>query len=274
MMKLAVVVSTPEVVPVPPVALFTGSFTERLGKAAALGYQGVELMCADPARLDEGSLWRQLQGLNMEVPAIGTGALFLNEGLTLLHARPEVRAEAVRRARRLVHLAAPLGAIVTIGSFRGRVAAMGGGDAGRQALAEIIGSLADYALAQGVRLALEPLNRYEADALNTVAETLSFIHALGRENVGLLLDTFHVNIEEPIVAEAVCLAGERLWHVHLGDSNREPPGCGHFDFAGLVAALRGIGYQGYLSAELLARPDPDAAARLTYEYMRDVISDP
>ncbi|MGQ9555083.1 MAG: TIM barrel protein [Anaerolineae bacterium] len=270
-MRLAAVVSTPEVAPVPPVALFTGSFKERLRKAAALGYQGIELMCADPTRLHEGSLWQQLKGLNLEVPAIGTGALFLNEGLTLLHAQPEARAEAARRARRLVNLAAPLGAMVTIGSFRGRLSAMGGGDAGRQALAEALGSLADYALAQGVRLALEPLNRYEADALNTAAETLSFIQALGRENVGLLLDTFHANIEEPIIAEAVHLAGERLWHVHLGDSNREPPGRGHFDFAGFVAALRAIGYDGYLSAELLARPDPDMAARLTYEYMRPLL---
>ena len=61
------------------------------------------------------------------------------------------------------------------------------------------------------------------------------------------------------------------WHVHVGDSNRLPPGGGHLDFAEIVRTLREIGYAGYLSAELLAEPDPDAAAQATIEHLRRLI---
>jgi sugar phosphate isomerase/epimerase len=64
------------------------------------------------------------------------------------------------------------------------------------------------------------------------------------------------------------MAGHRLWHVHIGDSNRLPPGQGHVDFGGIVNTLREIDYQGYLSAELFPRPDPDTAAADTIQYMR------
>ena len=67
------------------------------------------------------------------------------------------------------------------------------------------------------------------------------------------------------------MAAGRLWHVHLGDSNRLPPGQGHIDFAGIVTTLREIGYLGYLSAELLPRPDPDTAAASTINYMRQFV---
>jgi sugar phosphate isomerase/epimerase len=70
------------------------------------------------------------------------------------------------------------------------------------------------------------------------------------------------------------MAAGRLWHVHLGDSNRLPPGQGHLDFPAIVATLREVGYQGYLSAELLPRPNPDAAAEATIAYMRQYISAP
>jgi len=277
-MKLAVVISTPEVATPPPVALLSGSFQERLAKAAAIGYQGVELMCARPAALDPAWVARELRAQCLEAPAFGTGALFISEGLTLLHEDAEMRLAAMKRAEQLVDLAAAvcqgtegLGPIITIGSFRGRVATMGGAGPGREALAAALVALARYAAKAGVRLALEPLNRYEADLLNTAEEALAFVAELGEENVGLLLDTFHVNIEEPDPNAAVAQTRGRLWHVHLGDSNREPPGRGHFDFAAFVAALRQAGYNGYLSAELLARPDADAAARLTYCHMAPLL---
>jgi len=72
-------------------------------------------------------------------------------------------------------------------------------------------------------------------------------------------------------AGAFRTAAPRLWHVHLGDSNRLPPGDGHFDFALTVQTLRELRYTGYLSAELLARPDPDTAARKTIDFMRGLI---
>jgi sugar phosphate isomerase/epimerase len=120
---------------------------------------------------------------------------------------------------------------------------------------------------------LEPLNRYESDIIHNTAEGLAFLEEVGHSHLGLLLDTFHVNIEEPSLYDCFrqALTARRLWHVHLGDSNRLPPGQGHLDFAGIVTALREGGYQAYLSAELLAQPDPDVAAVMTAEHMRRLL---
>ena len=92
--------------------------------------------------------------------------------------------------------------------------------------------------------------------------------------LGLLLDTFHVNIEERSWTEpfAALRAAGKLWHVHVGDNNRLAPGRGLIDFPAIVATLRRSGYDGYLSAELLARPDGDTAALAdAHRYLRPLL---
>jgi sugar phosphate isomerase/epimerase len=91
---------------------------------------------------------------------------------------------------------------------------------------------------------------------------------LSTRNVKLLADLFHMNIEEIDVAAALRGGGGAIGHVHFVDSNRRPAGCGHLDFAPIVAALREIGYAGYASAECLPWPDGTAAARQTIASFR------
>jgi sugar phosphate isomerase/epimerase len=88
----------------------------------------------------------------------------------------------------------------------------------------------------------------------------------------LLADLFHANIEEVDIAAAISAAGRHIGHVHFVDSNRRPAGCGHIDYAPIVAALREIGYDGYLSAEALPWPDSEGAARQTMKVFREVTS--
>jgi sugar phosphate isomerase/epimerase len=269
-MKLAAVITTPEV-PIPvPVAFFSGTLPERLDKAAALGYEGVELMVLDPDRLDAPALRQEIRARRLEVAAIGTGAQFLVDKLTLLADDPAIEKRALGRFWKLAVFAAACGApLVTIGSYRGKLA--WGGAGARERLVRTLRRCAETAAAHGVRVALEPLNRYESDVVNTAAEGMALADEIAHPAFGLLLDTYHVNIEEPNIAGAFRTAAPRLWHVHLGDSNRLPPGQGHFDFALVVNTLRELGYAGYLSAELLARPDPDTAAQATIEAMRRLV---
>jgi sugar phosphate isomerase/epimerase len=255
------------------VALLSGTFADRLQKAARLGYDGVELMVVHPNELDAYEIWVQVSKLGLEVAAIATGAIYMAERLCLLSPDAEVRRQAAARLHALIDLAEALRApLVTIGSFRGRLAWVGG-DQARTILVDILSAAADKGARQGVCLALEPLNRYEADVVNTAEEGLALIEEVGHSRLGLLLDTYHVNIEEDSLYDCFrrVLAAGRLWHVHLGDSNRLPPGQGHIDFAEIVTTLREIGYEGFLSAELLARPDPDTAARATADYMRQLL---
>jgi sugar phosphate isomerase/epimerase len=140
--------------------------------------------------------------------------------------RSAAGAAAERRLYELIALrgrrcALPL---VTIGGFRGRLAnAVWTDPSGARAhLVEILGAAAAKAERVGVRLAIEPLNRYESDVVNTAAEGLALIREVGHSHLGLLLDTFHMNIEEPTYAGSIeqGMASGRLWHIHLGDSNR------------------------------------------------------
>ena len=117
-------------------------------------------------------------------------------------------------------------------------------------------------------MAIEPINRYETGLINTVASGLRLVDTIGLDNVGLLLDTFHMNIEEPSMIESMVAAGERLFHFHVADSNRWYPGAGHIDFNAIFSTLNSVGYQGFVSAEILPLPDPDTAAMKTVEYMR------
>ena len=269
-MKLAVCTTTPEV-PVPvPVALLSGSFEERLDRALALGCDGIELMVLNPDQLDVNEISAEMRSRDLEVAAIGTGAQLFVDRLTLLAHSRDTENRAIERFEKLVGFAAMCGApLVTIGSFRGRLA--WAGDDARERLVETFKRCCEIAHKTGIRIALDPLNRYEADCVNTVVEGISLMQEVNHPAFGLLLDTFHMNIEEPKIADAIHTAAKRLWHVHLGDSNRLPPGQGHFDFAEVVNALNIVGYTGYLSAELLAKPDPDTAARLTMETMRGLM---
>lgn len=275
-MKLSVTTTTPEVQAPVPVALLSGSFAERLEKAARVGCAGVELMALRPADLDGTDIAAQVSRCGLEIAAIGSGAVALLDRLTLLSCDRAVGAAAEQRLHELIDFAGAARApLVTIGGFRGRLAGPAWADraAARAYLLETLHRAAERAAHADVRLVLEPLNRYESDIVNTAAEGLALIEEVGHSHLGLLLDTFHMNIEESTYAGAIepVMAAGRLWHIHLGDSNRLPPGQGHIDFGEIVAALHGTGYAGYLSAELYPRPDPDAAAEMTIRHMCSVL---
>lgn len=102
---------------------------------------------------------------------------------------------------------------------------------------------------QAVIFNMEVVNRFEQYLLNTAEEAVEFVQRIGSPNAKILLDTYHMNIEEDSIASAIATAGAYLGHVHLGESNRKPPGHGHIPWAELAAALRKIDYQGWLVME-------------------------
>jgi sugar phosphate isomerase/epimerase len=271
-MKLALTIQTPEVPAQVPVALLSGTLEEKLAKAAGMGADGVELITTEPAGLDLPALKNQLDKNGLQVAAIASGGMAFAAKLTLLNSDVGIALLARQRLDELIQLAAELGAeVVTIGSFRGRA----GTDKkrSRAELAEVLRGAATIAEREGVRLALEPLNRFESDLINNVEEGLAFVKELDNPAVGLLLDTFHINIEEASWTEPFvrAMTAGKLFHIHLGDNNRLPPGKGLIDFAAILRTLDEIGYAGWLSAELLGKPDPDTAGQQTIDHMKSLI---
>jgi sugar phosphate isomerase/epimerase len=122
---------------------------------------------------------------------------------------------------------------------------------------------------QGVMLIYEPLNRYETNLLNTLKAGIEFLKKNDLNNVRLLADLFHMNIEEDSLPQIILESENYIGHVHFADSNRKPMGFGHTDMPPIAAALKEINYSGYVSAEAFPWPDPDAAAAQTINAFRE-----
>ena len=232
-------------------------------RAAALGFDAVEVFPRSAQELDVQQLKNLLAQHRLQLAAVGTGAGWMVHQLRLTDPDAETRQCAQEFAAAIVEVAGGLGAPAIIGSMQGR---WEGGVTRDQAigwLAEALEELAPHAQNHRVPLLLEPLNRYETNLLNNVADSLDLLRKLRAQNVKLLCDLFHMNIEEASIADALRLAGPKLRHLHFADSNRRAFGSGHTDLAPVAQALRDIGYAGCVSGEVLPLPDSETAARQT-----------
>lgn len=122
-------------------------------------------------------------------------------------------------------------------------------DAGRKSAADVLRRVADYAAPFGITLGLELCNRYETNLLNTAAQAVAMIEVIGRPNVLVHLDTYHMCIEETDMVAPVLTCGDRLGYVHIGESHRGYLGTGNVDFVGFFRALQHIGYAGPVTFE-------------------------
>ncbi len=249
--------------------LFAGDWERGLAVAADLGYDAVEVSVRDPHAQHHDDVSRAIERSGLALSTVATGQSYYTDGLTPTSDDPSIHAELRRRMVGLADFAAPWKAPIILGGIRGKLV----GDAlaceaQRLRTIQAVRTYAEYAQTVGVPLAIEPINRYETNFVNTVSEALELIEQVGAANLGVIADTFHMNIEEPSLADALRLAGARLMSVHFADSNRRAPGEGHIDFSGLMDVLRGIGYVGYVTAEILPLPDSKTAATSAIRYFR------
>jgi len=207
---------------------------------------------------------------NLGVPAIGTGQAWSQEALSFTDSDQAIRRAAIERIKSHMPLAARFNAIVIIGLVRGIVKPGVEHAQAMEWLIEALHECGQTAAAWGVRMALEPINRYETTLINNVAQGLELIERVGLDNFGLLLDTFHMNIEEPRIEDSIRRAGAHIFHFHVADSNRWHPGAGHLDFGALLKTLFETGYDGFVSGEFKPVPDALTSARKAIEYLKSI----
>jgi sugar phosphate isomerase/epimerase len=237
-------------------------------KLRSLGYDGLEILPYDPLRVNVSSV-KELLGDQMEISAIATGAISFNYKSTLLDPEENKRLKSQHLLRKYIRLAYDLNApMVLIGSVIGKINPNINRDKGISWLVEGLRESDSYARELGVALAIEPINRYERNFINTIEEGLNIIRLVNSENIHLLIDTFHMNIEEPVIEHSIKMAGAEVFHVHVADSNRWPPGYGHVNFKSVLEALEEIGYDHYLSLECLPKPDLDTALAKGIDYLK------
>ncbi|MBW2327876.1 MAG: sugar phosphate isomerase/epimerase [Deltaproteobacteria bacterium] len=249
---------------------FKGDFNANIAKIADWGYDGVELAIRDPKLVDVDELDRMISNYGLKVPAIGTGQAWGEEGLSFTSDDPDVRKAAIERIKSHIPLAKHFDAVIILGLIRGITPKEQTHEQSMSYLVEALQECAAEAALHNVKYALEPINRYETDLIHTVEEGLELIERVGAANFGLLLDTFHMNIEEPEMEESIRVCGERIFHFHVADSNRWYPGSGHLNFKSILSVLFATGYQGYVSGEFMPIPDSDTAAAMSIDYLRQI----
>jgi sugar phosphate isomerase/epimerase len=225
-------------------------------RVAALDYDGVELLGeVEKHQASEAGELLSDQGL----------AVFSLTPLDVDLAHPEdgVRRQALDYYCSLLDFAARLPApLISCHGAVGRIRPLASWEQEWTHMVEGVRHVATRAQGLGLRVAIELLNRYESHLLNTAEQGIRFIDQVGMPNVGLNLDAYHMNIEEPNLEAAVRAAGSRLFLFHAADSNRQSVGRGHTDFASLIHTLGAIDYDGPIILECPAPgPDPFRAVK-------------
>ena len=217
---------------------------------ARFGYDAIELV-GEPEQYDADRVRRLAADAGIAVSSISS--MYTAER-DLCHPDPRVRQQAVDYVRAVAELAAATGAatIIVAPSAVMKTRRLAPAEDEWGWAIESIRAGGEYAASVGVAVALEPWNRYETYFLNRLEQAIELWRALGLENGGVMGDTFHMNIEEASIPDALRSAKGLLRHVHLADSNRAVAGRGHTDFRPILQALVDIGYDGYLSFEVMA----------------------
>ncbi len=247
-----------ELNPASPV-IMAGDPSERIALASKLGYDAVELHWANPAHIDLAKIAAACKENQMGISAFATGRAYVQEGLSLIHDDSGNRAAAIQRLKDYVDAASPYEAIVIIGCIRGNLVSEASREASLDRLAQSTMVIAEYAQSKNVMIVFEAINRFENNYLNTAQETAAFIRENNLPNTKILLDTFHMNIEDADMPKAILDCGDLLGYIHIADSNRHFAGAGHIDLVQIIDSLKKVNYHGFISAECLPLPDSDAA---------------
>ncbi len=267
-------------------ARWTDEITPILKTVADLGYDGVEVSLLGMTTEKAAALAGQVRDHGLEI----TCSDGLSKDADITSPDPEVRAAGVRYLRWAIETTASLGSH----GLAGVVYAPWGvfdpvnkpvrAERSAAAFAELDNDLARHE----VTLGLEAINRFETDLVNTAAEATALATASGSDRVGVLLDTFHMNIEEKDVAGAITATGDRLVHFHVSDNDRGVPGSGHAPWQEAVQGLRALGYDRWIVTEMFVmagnpasadlniwrdlEPDPTAAAAQALSFMRQTFA--
>jgi len=267
-MKLSVAIADTHALP-SAFVVFRG-FEESIPKAARLGFDGVELALKQADEVDRDKLSSWLDQTGMQVSCISTGQVFADLGLMFTDADPAKRRQVREIFQGIIDLAVDYGQMVNVGRVRGQIGSSPREEAEARFI-EMARDLCDYAARQGVTIILEPVNRYEIDFINNVDQGVELMKKVDRPNMKLMPDVFHMNIEDVTIGGELAKHIDYVSYIHLADSNRLAPGQGHTDFNDIFDNLKRVKYDGWVSVEILPKPDPDTAARQAAEFLRPLI---
>lgn len=241
-------------------ARWTDEIAPILRVVADLGYDGVEISLLGMTDEKAAALARLIRDHGLAV----TCSDGLSRAADITSEDETIRAAGLAHLRWAIRTVAALGGSGLAGVV---YAPWGAFEPARKArrlalsaemLAQVDGDLAEH----GLRLGIEAINRFETDLVNTAGEAVALAKATGSPRIGVLLDSFHLNIEEKDIVAAIAAAGEKLFHFHVSENDRGVPGTGHIPWGGVKEGLRAARYEGWIVAEMFIRAGTPAGADL------------
>ncbi len=217
-----------------------------------LGYDGIQIM-GEPRKYD----WKQVRKLldDNGMKCFGSVSIMV-KGRDLIHADVYYREMTVQYLKECLDMVKALGGNIftLVPSEVGKIVAMADKDTEWEWAVEGIRKVADHAKSLGIKIGLEPLNRFETNFLNRHDQALRLAGDVG-DDVGVCLDAFHINIEEADLYEAILHTGPKLVDFHVADNNRFPPGQGALDWKKIISTLKQAGYDQQLTVEFVVPLD-------------------
>lgn len=262
-MKYAYPVTTPECSK--PVMAYMTGYETVFSKLHSLGYGGVELLLRDPGMVRTDELDEALEKNQLQIAAIGTSPMQVEEKLFLLHPDADNRREARRRCSGLLGLCSRYHAPALIGKYRGQV--LDDPHCTRRDLETVIRDICDEAAALDVEVLLEPQNASNINNLNTIEESLAWIQKIGYGRLGLLADIYHMGITEENILDSLKKALPKLGLIHMADSDRKIPGMGALPIRKIMEFLREQEYGRFISMEIKQLPCSGIAAGESIGYL-------
>jgi 5-keto-L-gluconate epimerase len=240
----------------------------RMALLAGLGYDGVELSAFHPLPYPIASVAALAEKHRLSVVSMLSGWSYSGEALCLSSPDAGVRDRAASRLVDYVGEAAALGSLLVVGLMQGLRGDEPDGSKANDWIADGLRRVCTAAEPQGVSLVIEPVNHLQVGFNNTVAEALTLAERVGSPSLGVMLDTFHMNIEERSVVEAIRLHAPRARHVHLCETNGGPFGSGGLDFRRVLSALDEAGYDRVVSIKVYRGCGWEEAARSSAAFLR------
>ena len=270
-MKLCYQVATPDVAVSPAVTAFQGKLDDSFRKLAELGYDGVELMTLNPLELNWDQVKEEADKNKLDIVLICTGEIFGQLKLSFMDRNLDVRNKAKKQVKGIIDFAAYLGSNVNIGRVRGQYCAELPKEVSYGYAIESFKEISEYAGKKEVKIALESVTLMQTNFVNTVQEAVNVVKDVDNEYFKMMMDVFHLNIEEKDMFEVIEKYADYNIHVHLADNNRRYPGHCGLDFEKIITAFKNTGFDGAFCTEIFQLPDQDVAAAGSIKHLRPIL---
>ena len=270
-LKLAYVIATPEFPVGEGVTAYQGDLKTAFRKLKDLGYDGAELMTVNPDKVDQEKVRQLADKYSIEIPVFCTGEVYGQEKLGYMDPDPAVRKEAILRTKKIIDFASMFGALVNIGRLRGRFCAEVTQETSLAWMYDAFNEVSDYAAEKGVKMILEPVAFPVCNNINSTVDGIEVVKKVNKDSFRLMVDTFHMHIEDPSMEQAFKDAAPYMDHIHFTDSNRLAPGRGVLDFKKIVDMIKAVDYSGYISVEIFQHPGQDIVIEESIKLLKPML---